>query len=98
MALSSKQTRHLRSLAHHLSPVVMVGDRGVTPAVIHKVDVELDNHELIKVRVAQDREGVRETAAALSSSARADVAQIIGKIVVLYRRRVKKPVIRLPAD
>jgi RNA-binding protein len=96
MPLTSKQARHLRALAHHLDPVVMVGDRGVTDAVVAKVDVELDNHELIKVRIHDDREGVRAAAAELAERTGAELAQIIGKIAVLYRRRKKKPAIRLP--
>jgi RNA-binding protein len=96
MALTSKQARHLRSLAHHLDPVVHVGDRGVTEAVVAKVDTELDHHELIKVRIHEDRDGVREAAEALAEQTGAELAQVIGKIAVLYRRRRKKPTIRLP--
>ena len=68
MPLTSKQARQLRGLAHHLQPVVLVGDKGVTEAVIDKVDVELENHELIKVRVAADRDAVKADATIRISS------------------------------
>lgn len=97
MPLTSRQTHMLRSLAHHLDPVVHVGGAGVSDAVVDKTDKELEIHELVKVRVEADREGVREAGGLLASGTRSEIAQIIGKIVVLYRRRSKKPTIRLPA-
>jgi RNA-binding protein len=94
--LTSRQARTLRALAHHLSPTVYVGGAGVTDAVVDKADKELEIHELVKVRIDADRDGVREAGRRLASGARAEVAQVIGKVVVLYRRRAKKPTIRLP--
>jgi RNA-binding protein len=98
MALTPRQASYLRSLAHALDPVVRVGANGLTDAVIEKTDRELEIHELLKVKIDGDRDGVREAAAKLSSGTASDVAQIIGKVVVLYRRRKKRPEIRLPAD
>lgn len=98
MPLTTRQARYLRSLAHALDPVVRVGGNGLTDAVIEKTDVELEIHELLKVKVDADREELKAISAKLSEATGADVAQIIGKIVVLYRRRKKKPTIRLPKD
>ena len=98
MALSSKQTRHLRALAHSLKPLVQIGDKGLTQAVFDAVDEQLEHHELIKVKMAgAEREDVKEAAAALSGRTSSEVAQIIGRTIVLYRRRAKKPAIRLPS-
>ncbi len=97
MELTSKQARHLRALAHHLDPVVLVGERGVTAAVVTKVDVELDYHELIKVRLAsKDREERRSDIDRLVDETGAILAQRIGKIAVLYRAREEDPEITLP--
>ncbi len=96
MALTSRQARHLRALAHHLKPVAWVGAAGVTDAVVAKVDAELTLHELIKVRIEGTREEVRAGADRLASATGSDVAQVIGRIGVLYRRRKKKPAIQLP--
>lgn len=97
MALTGKQARYLRGLAHHLSAVVMVGDKGVTAEVVQHVRDALESHELIKVKVADDRDGVKAAAENLSMATGAAVAQIIGKTVVLYKARKKKPAIKLPA-
>jgi len=96
MSLSSKQAKQLRAMAHHLKPVVLIGDKGVTEAVIDKVDVELENHELIKVKVAADRDEVKAAAAAICEATGADLAGSIGKVLMLYRRRREgKPTIQL---
>lgn len=98
MPLSSRQTRHLRALAHPLDPVVHVGAAGVTDAVIDKTDKDLEAHELVKVKVDADREEVKAAAERLAGATRSEVAQIIGKTIVLYRRRKKKPTIQLPKE
>ena len=97
MDLSTKQQRHLRALAHHLSAVVQVGTAGVTEALIAKVDVELENHELVKVKVSKDApEKVNASAEAIRVATSAGLAQVIGHTMVLYRPRKKKPSIKLP--
>lgn len=96
MALTGKQARHLRSLAHALKPVVMVGDKGLTAEVERATSEALESHELIKVKIDGDRDDVKEAAAHLAEACGAEVAQIIGKTVALYKARSKKPTIRLP--
>lgn len=99
MAITSRQARYLRGLAHHLNPVVQIGSARVTDPVIEKVDAELDNHELIKVRVqSAERHELDEAAKKLCESTRADLVQTIGHVLVLYRRRKEKPAIVLPRD
>lgn len=96
MALTGKQVRHLRALAHHRNPVVMVGDRGLTPEVDGATVEALESHELIKVKVSGDRDDVQEAAAHLVEATGAELVQVIGKTVVLYKAREKKPAIKLP--
>ena len=56
-ALSNPQKRYLRGLAHDLKPIVMVGAKGITPSLVAELDQALDQHELVKVKVAaEDRE------------------------------------------
>ena len=52
MALSSSQIRYLRSLAHGLSPVVLLGNKGATAAVVKELDQALAIHELVKVKLS----------------------------------------------
>ncbi len=99
MELTSKQRRILRALAHHLKPVVQVGTGGLTEAVLAKAEAEIDYHELIKVKVSKDSPTPTSDASVqLSTALRAGVAQIIGRTVILYRPRKKRPSIRLPAE
>lgn len=79
--------RALKRIAHHLDPVVLVGEQGVTDALLAETNRALDDHELIKVRIhAGDRDARREMAQALARACRADIVQTIGKVVVLFRR------------
>lgn len=95
--LNNKQLKHLRGLGHSLHPVVQLGQKGLTPPLVTKVVEELAHHELIKVKVGQSAvASVPETAAALAAAAGAHLAQVLGRTVLLYRRREKEPDIRLP--
>jgi RNA-binding protein len=96
MALTSKDRRYLKGLAHALEPVVRVGQRGVTPAVVAEANRSLEAHELIKVRIDAEDPGSRRTVAeALAEAAKAEIAGMIGKLAILYRPRVEKPSIKL---
>jgi len=102
-ALTPRARAHLKALAHPIEPVVMVGAEGITDAIARAVSVGLEDHELIKVRLGQNFVGDRdEAAAALAAACGAAVVQVIGRIVVLYRRRSrdlpKRPRIVLPTQ
>jgi RNA-binding protein len=96
-ALRGKQRRHLRGLAHGLEPVVLLGREGATEAVLGAIAGELKARELIKVRL-QELEGAERKAAAreLAERAEAELVQVLGRVVVLYRRKDEEPRIRLP--
>lgn len=86
ISLDAATRRALRARAHHLDPVVAIGLHGLTPAVVHEIDVALLAHELIKVRVFSDDRTAR--AALLDEVARAlDAAPVqqLGKLFVLWR-------------
>lgn len=86
MNLTKKQVQHLKALAHHLNPVVMIGNNGLTEGVLAETEVALAHHELIKVKIAgEDREMKTLIADAIVRETRAYNVQIIGKILVLYR-------------
>ncbi len=95
--LTGKQKKYLRGLGHQLNPVVMVGQRGITPALRGKFEEELYNHELIKIKVATDSiDGVKKVAADLADEAKGEVLQVIGRVALVYRRRKEEPEIELP--
>lgn len=96
MALGGKQRRALRALGHHLKPVLQVGHAGVTPALLAALEQALHDHELVKVRILVHAPEPKETVAqALASSTSAEVAQLLGRTVLLYRERPEDPKIRL---
>lgn len=98
MALSNLQKRHLRSLAHHLKPVVMIGQHGLKDSILDELEIALDVHELVKVRVsAEDRDDRTEMIERLVAASGAELVQTIGHIAVLFRRNAKKPKIALPS-
>ncbi|HEX4799619.1 MAG TPA: ribosome assembly RNA-binding protein YhbY [Sphingomicrobium sp.] len=97
MQLSAHQKRYLRGIAHSLDPVVMVGQKGLTPAVLKELDGALAYHELVKVKLADaDREDRAETIEALAEASSAELVQTIGRIACFYRRNPKQPKIELP--
>ena len=96
MQLTGKQARFLRGLGHHLKPVVMVGKEEINDSVLRAVEEALDAHELIKVKLQEGCLSSRdEVAEELSSQTQSAVAQILGKIILLYRPG-KEQKIQLP--
>jgi putative YhbY family RNA-binding protein len=94
--LTAAERRALRARAHHLRPVVMIGDAGLTPEVTREIDVNLKSHELIKIRaMAEGRDARDALAAAICEATGAQAVQHIGKILVVYRP--KPPEERKPA-
>lgn len=88
ITLSSAQRRALKSRAHHLQPVVMVSDSGLTPSVAQEIEIALKSHELIKIRVlGDDREVRAELFKAICTKLDAASVQHIGKILVIYKPR-----------
>jgi putative YhbY family RNA-binding protein len=76
----------LRAKSHHLQPVVAIGAHGLTPSVLHEIDVNLTAHELVKVRVFDDDRDAREQSLALIC-AKLDAAPVqhVGKILIVWR-------------
>ena len=84
--LSIAERKALRADAHHLAPVVMVGNDGLTPAVLKETDGALNAHGLIKVRVFGDDRSAREAVyLRLCDELNAAPIQHIGKLLVLWR-------------
>jgi RNA-binding protein len=97
MALDGKQRRHLRGLGHHLEPIVQIGKHGLTAPVTAAVGAALERHELVKVRIGTECPEARDdVATSLGEALGAEVAQKLGRTVLLYKRHPKEPKIRLP--
>lgn len=95
--LTGKQKRFLRSKAHHLDPIFQVGKGGVNENMIKQIDDVLEARELIKVSVLQNCEEDKSTVAeALSKGAKAELVQIIGNTIVLYKESRENKQLVLP--
>ena len=97
MQLNEKQRRHLKGLAHPLKPVILMGNSGLTDAVVAETLRALADHELIKVRLpGLDREERDAALAALADRTGSALVTRIGHIAVLFRPRDKVSRIILP--
>ena len=86
MALTGKQVRQLRSLAHHLNPIIHIGKSDITDALVKETEAALENRELIKCAVQDGSDlQTREAADMLAERTNADVVQVIGHRFSLYR-------------
>ncbi|MBF7053478.1 ribosome assembly RNA-binding protein YhbY [Halomonas sp. KAO] len=86
MSLSQAQKKAFRSIGHHLNPVVMISENGISEGVLAELDRALNDHELIKVKFAlperDEREAMLEE---LVAASRAELVHKIGKMALLYR-------------
>jgi RNA-binding protein len=97
MALTEKQKKHLRRLAHPMNPIVMLGNAGLTDGVAAELDRALTDHELVKVSArVGDRDARNDALATLASRTASELVQRIGHVGVFYRRRKDLPKILLP--
>jgi RNA-binding protein len=95
--LSGKQKRFLRSEAHHLTPIFQVGKGGVNENLVKQIGEALEVRELIKVSILDScGEDKHEVAEALSTGAQAQLVQLIGRTVVLYKESQEQKKIVLP--
>jgi RNA-binding protein len=95
--LTGKQKRYLRSKAHHLDPIFQVGKGGVNENMVKQVAVALEARELFKISVLQNCEEDKNVVAEqLAKGTGADIVQIIGNTIVLYKESAEKKQIILP--
>ena len=95
--LSGKQTRYLRSLAHSLRPIFQVGKGGVSPTMIDHLSLALEKRELIKVSVLQNAdESIEDAANIIATGTKAEIVQLIGRTIILFRPSTDNKTIELP--
>lgn len=96
MALKGRQVRQLRSLAHHLEPVIIIGKADVNEGTVDQADKALEARELIKCSVLESSSlDVREAAEELAERCHAELVQVIGRRFVLYRETSREGVERI---
>lgn len=87
MALNQEHKKQFKSIGHHLKPVLIVGENGLTEGVLAELERALNDHELIKVKFnLSEREDRRTLMEELCQSAKCDLIQTIGKMALIYRK------------
>jgi RNA-binding protein len=88
--MDSATRKKLRRIAHHLQPVIIIGDGGLSDGLVAETERALADHELIKVKInALDREQRIALGDALAETCKAQPVQRIGKVLVLYRKNAQ---------
>ncbi|PZW49535.1 ribosome assembly RNA-binding protein YhbY [Pseudomonas sp. URMO17WK12:I2] len=90
MPLTQEQKKQFKSIGHHLKPVLIVADNGITEGVLAELERALNDHELIKIQVrVTERDDRLAVIDELCKASKAELAQIIGKMALLYRKNPK---------
>jgi len=97
MTLNGKQKNYLRGIAHNLNPVVMIGGKGLTDAVMNEIELALAQHELIKIKLPSNAKAEKVALLAqITSASGSEPVQLIGRVGVIYRAG-DEPKIIIPA-
>jgi len=80
----------LKAQAHSLNPVVMIGQSGLTAAVLAEIEIALNSHELIKIRIRAEREDRKQITEKICADTKAELIQSIGQIAIIYRKNPEK--------
>jgi RNA-binding protein len=98
MPITQRQKRWLKKRVHHLKPVVILGQAGLTDAVLAEIDGALDHHELIKVKVnAGDRDARDAAVAMIAERTGSDFVDRVGNMAAFFRANPQKRTpMRLP--
>ena len=97
MPLTKSQIKFLRARCHDLKPVVLMGQKGLTEALLKELDIALTHHELVKIKLStEDRELRKQLITELCQRSGAEEVQAIGKTLSIYRVNPDKAIIVIP--
>jgi len=90
MSLTAADKKQYRAIAHNLNPVIIVGDKGLSEGLMDELNRALDDHELVKIKIAiGDRDERAALITEITSKSKSELVQSIGKVAVLLRKNVK---------
>ena len=97
MTLTGKQKNYLRGIAHTMNPIVTIGGKGLTEAVMNEVELALNHHELVKIKLPSNSKSEKVALLAqITSQSNSQPVQLIGRVGVIYRAGAE-PKITLPS-
>ena len=85
--MNPEQLKQMKTKAHDLKAVIMIGQAGLKEAVNKEIELALDTHELIKIKIRAEREERRHIQQLICSETSAELIQSIGQIIVIYRKK-----------
>ena len=85
-SLTAQQRKYLRSQAHHLEPIVLIGKHGLTDGSIEAINKALDAHELVKIKFREHKDEKQFLSIQLAESTESHIVGIVGHTVILYRQ------------
>ncbi|MDH3326940.1 MAG: YhbY family RNA-binding protein [Gammaproteobacteria bacterium] len=93
MSINTKQNQHLRRLGHHLKPVIIIGNAGLTEAVMEEIKLAISFHELVKIKLnGQDKSARNAMVADISTVCGAHHVQSIGHVAIFYKSSPEKKI------
>lgn len=93
--LSNNQKKFLRKLAHSISPVVMIGQNGLSDGVVDELVISMEKHEILKLKVRVEKEDKQQIIDKVLAITNAQLIQVVGNVIVIYRS-FEEPQIILP--
>ena len=86
MVINSSQRKHLKSLAHHLKPIVNIGKEGLTEGVIHFILDALEKHELLKIKFSKNKDIKKDISTQITDGTKSFKVSIIGNILIIFKQ------------
>jgi len=85
--VNSDRKKQLKAQAHILKPVIIVGQAGLTESVLKEIEITLDTHELIKIKVRAEKEQRNAIRDQIVTDTKSELIQSIGQVIVIYRKK-----------
>ena len=85
--MNPEQLKQMKTKAHDLKPIIMIGQAGLTEAVSKEIELALDTHELIKIKIRAEREDRKQIQQLICTETHAELIQSIGQVMVIYRQK-----------
>lgn len=87
--MNSAQKKQLKAKAHSLKPVVIVGQAGLTESVLQEIEITLETHELIKIKIRAEKIERNQIREQIIIKTQAELIQTIGQIIIIYKKTLK---------
>lgn len=88
--MDSARKKQLKAQAHSLKPVIIVGQSGLTESVLKEIEITLDTHELIKIKIRAEKLERNQIRDQIVTDTQSELIQTIGQIIVIFRRKPEK--------